>query len=59
MKVCDCGQRYATDEALADCQVRGHAGSARQEALDALYSTPVAERDEAWEAAVAQAGALR
>ena len=38
MKVCDCGQRYASSTEVLACQERRHAGSAELDAAEALAS---------------------
>lgn len=53
VRVCDCGRHYATEEEVARCQAKNHAGAAEAEAWDALMSTPDEYRDEEWHEAVA------
>lgn len=46
--LCDCGQWYGDATQRDRCVNSGHAGSAYAEAVDALESTPIPQRDGAW-----------
>ncbi len=59
MRICDCGRRFQTEMELYTCQAGGHIDAAIDEAIDALQSTPLDQRDEAWHVARAEVELLR